>query len=373
MSIKATPKKEPEIDLDDIEESTENVMGAIFDDAMNEFIRKGDGEDGEKDGDDEEEEKEGREEESVEDDPLRAAADDDEEEEEKKEAIQSFDDEGQEDPVEGETEEAVYSSDVAAPSHWDDEAKEEFDTLPPKQQEQISKISRGMQSDFDKTMNGFKGIANALQPINEECLQRGLTYEDAIRKFVGIHSQLLSDPVTGIRTVMETYGVTPENVLGVNPNGRQETPDSRRIADLEAQVHSTQQNFINQQAAAIDAQVEEFKKTAQHYDEVEQDMIALVGSHQAAGQAIPPLKELYDRACWANPSVRGKLLAEREAGGAKDKVNQRKEQLAKSKRASRTVKRGGGQKQQAEKPPKTLHDILSRNWDKAEKNQSAGG
>lgn len=370
MGLKIKPKeKDREIDLNNPEEETSDIMSALYDEAEEKI--KADSEEEDEDGLLEEEE--GEEEEERQKEPLKV---DEEEEGEKKEALEIDDEEDEEDPEK--IERTISSSEFEPPPNWSEEAKEDFNSLPNKQKEQIVTMQRGMQGDFQKAINSVSGITNALQPIQKECVQAGLTYEDAIRRFVGIHSQLMENPAAGIRTVMQTYGVSPEQVLGVS-NGSNPA-ENDRIAQLEKQVQETQQTFVNQQAQSIDQHVAQFKKEKEFLKDdeigrqIEQEMSMMVTSYQQTGQPIPPLQELYDKACWSNPTVRAKLVARQKLDETNDKINKRKEKVAKSKRAARTVKRGGSAKTEEKDAPKTLHDVLSQQWDDAEKkiNEQAG-
>lgn len=355
--------------LDDVEASTEDVMSAVWDNVLED---KGIPDRGEEDGlqeQEQEEEEKGREEKPVVDDEAG--------EEEKKELPISLEEEDEIPSSPGETiEDGIsHAQEFDPPPGWSDDAKEEFGALPPKQQEQLVQMQRGMQSDFQKAVNGVSGIVQALDPIKDECIKYGLKYEDAVRKFVGIHKQLLEDPAAGMRTVMSTYGVTPDQILGIEEDDGMPPQARDRIAALEQKVDQTTQGMQQQQMAAIDQSVEAFKNGPgkEFYDAVEQDMIVLVNSHQQMGRPVPPIQELYDTACWANPQVRAKLLAKQNADKTTDKIEKRKESVARSRRAARTVSRGSSGRIEEKEAPTSLHDVLSQTWDDAEKNRARGG
>ena len=369
MGLKIKQKeKDREIDLEDPEVETDEIMSALYDEAEEKFKAQREGIDGLQE---ESEEKE----EVGEEEQIEAEED---EEEEKKEPLEIEDEEDEEDPEK--IERTISQSEFEPPPNWSEEAKEDFNSLPNKQKEQIVTMQRGMQGDFQKAMNSFSGIADALQPIQQECLQVGIKYEDAIRKMVGAHLQLSQNPVEGMRLVMRTYGVTPEQVLGVSKDGDIPKAAADRIAQLEEKVNQTHQTFFNQQSQTIDQTVAQFKSEKEFLKDddigrqIEQEMSMMVASHQQMGQPIPPLQDLYDKACWANPTVRAKLVARQKLEETNEKIDKRKEKVAKSKRAARTAKRGGSAKTEEKDAPKTLHDVLSRQWDEAEAklNEKAG-
>lgn len=292
------------------------------------------------------------------------------EEEEKEEEVAAKPDE-KEEKVEEKVEEDVEEKDddisipaeIEAPASWSDDAKEEFMELPPKQQESVVNAFKGMQADYTRKMQGIGGIVNALEPIQRECIENGIKYEDAIRRMVGAHLQISKDPAEGIRGVMQLYGVTPDQVLGIKPDdGGTSSADQDRISKLEAQVSQGQQAIQQNQNQVIESEVLEFAQKNEFFEEVESEMSMLVNSFISTGQPIPPLKDLYDRACWSNPTVREKLIARQTGEAANDKVEERKERVARSKRAAKVGKKRSAPRQ-AETGDKSLRQLLGEQYD----------
>ena len=275
----------------------------------------------------------------------------------------SSSEEGGDTKEDAEDEVADVPLEIEAPAPWSDDAKEEFLDLPSKQKEAVVNAFKGMQSDYTRKMQGISGIVNALEPIQRECVEQGIKYEDAIRRMVGAHVQITKDPAEGIRGVMQIYGVTANQVLGINSDsGETSGVDQDRISKLEAQVSQNQQNFQATQNQVIESEVLEFAKNNEHFAEVENEMSMIVNSFVSTGQPVPPLKELYDRACWSNPTVREKLIAQQHGVDANDKVAERKERVARSKRAAKVGKKRTAPRQ-AETGDKDLRQLLSEQYD----------
>jgi hypothetical protein len=232
---------------------------------------------------------------------------------------------------------------------------------------------KGMQADYTRKLQGISGVVSALSPIHQECVENGITYDEAIRRFVGIHERLKKDPKTTIRQVAALYGVDLDN-LDKESNGNGSLPPevSKRIESLENEVKSTREGSIQMQAQKIAQEIEEFKKTAPFYDQVEQAMVGIVNLCVNTGKPVPPLKTLYDDACWMVPSVREKLIAKERKGEMSDSVVSRKQRVEKAKQASRSIKRRS--KESVEKPgdPGSVRDTLSAVWDEAVSLSGAG-
>lgn len=324
------------------EESLLDTMGEVYDE-----IASKNQEEGEEEDDALREEKEGEEEEGREEEvELEAEADE-----------EDVDDED-------EDEEIVASVEVEAPHGWSDDAKAEFDELPSKQKETISAMSKGMQADYTRKMQGIGDVVNALQPIQQECVRGGITFGDAIRRMVGAHVQLQEKPAEAVRAIMQAYGVSPDAVLGVE--GAEETVNpaiNNRIQELEQKVDQTTQGFVQNQNQQIDAQVQEFRKTHEHFDKVQDMMTNMVHSLTLAGQPIPSLQDLYDRACLVHPEVSESLIQKKKEDAASDRIESRKKRVERSKRATKVGKKKSAPRESSETGPLTLHDTLSDVWD----------
>lgn len=265
-----------------------------------------------------------------------------------------------------EDEEIIPESEVEAPSSWSDDAKEEFSELPASQQENIVKAFKGMQADYTNKLQGISQVVSALKPIEEECVESGTTYPQAIARMVGAHVQLKKNPAEAMRGLMGLYGVTAEQVLGVPDNEGDNIPSAlkEKIDKLEAQVNETTTRTREQMLEDNKASVIKFKENAEFYEEVEEAMGDMAEAAAKAGQSIPSLEELYDRACWLNPSVREKKIAKQRSGQDMDRVKERKKRVAKSKRASRVAKRSSAAPdKKGDREPTSLRDVIEQQFD----------
>jgi len=70
----------------------------------------------------------------------------------------------------------------------------------------------------------------------------------------------------------------------------------------------------------------------------------------------PALKELYDRACWANPTVRAKIQSAEQHTARKAEEKRKREDAERAKKAAVSI--SGAPSSSAEKP-KTLEEEVS--------------
>jgi len=251
---------------------------------------------------------------------------------------------------------------------WPDEVKEKFAKLPPELQDVAVRVQKDMQADYTRRIQGIKDITDALEPIREECVMNGVSYGQAIRKMVAAHERLLKQPREAALELLAIYGIDPRTLLE-QPAGEADLPApvAQKIQNLEAQVQQGAAFLQQQQMMTVQQQIDAFKKNAEFFDEVEQDMVAMVNQFQAAGMPPPPLQELYDRAVWTNPQVREKMLAKQRMGDVEEKVEKRKQRAAKAKVASKSVRgsaapvpdvNGDGE-------PLSIREFLERQFDAA--------
>jgi hypothetical protein len=220
-----------------------------------------------------------------------------------------------------------------------------------------------MQADYTQKLQGISQVVQALAPIHEECVESGTTYATAIARMVGAHVQLKKNPAEAFRGLMQLYNVTPQQVLGIKEEG-EEIPASvqKRISDLEAQVSQSRKMTETELLEKNKTEVLEFAKTAEFFTEVEAEMGNMAEAAAAAGQPVPTLKELYDRACWVVPSVREKMLAKDREDRNKDRINERKERVAKSRKASKVSKRSAAPPGKSDSKEVSLRDEIEMNY-----------
>jgi hypothetical protein len=122
-------------------------------------------------------------------------------------------------------------------------------------------------------------------------------------------------------------------------------------------AHAAQQNSGMQRVVS---QIDEFKGETDgkgnllhpHFEAVENQMVLLVQAAVASKQQVPPLKDLYEQAVWANASTRAKLLHSQKEAEQRQRVEESKTKAKTARAAGSSVTGtpGAGQTSQGKVP-----------------------
>lgn len=209
---------------------------------------------------------------------------------------------------------------IGAPKTWTKDAIADWATIPDRAKQEILK----REEDFFRGIEGYKELA-----------ERGRSYEQVIEPYRPVLAAANVDPVQLFSAfasnhymlsmgspeeklqiaanLMQNYGIDPIVVaqrFAQASDGRPHQVDPevahlrQQLATLQQQV-GTQQQFQQQAAiAAANDVVAEFKINHEFFDDVSEDMIALIEKGAAT-----TLQEAYDIAIYRNAAVRDKVIA----------------------------------------------------------------
>ena len=176
----------------------------------------------------------------------------------------------------------------------------------------------------------------------------------------------------GVNFTQEANGApsAEEDPFGIHQQIQQAvTPITNQLQQLTGNIE--QNNYATQQSSVADAQkiIDNFKdekgadgKPAHpHFDEIGDDMLALAQAKSSTGQPLD-IAELYDSACWANPSVRAKMTAAENFKSQQDQRKADKERARKAKTAAGSLAGGGGG---GKEQPANLRAVIEEAYDSA--------
>ena len=307
-------------------------------------------------------------------------------------------DEAKEPAEETAAEEAETKSEpkgIEPPTNWKAGDKETFKTLPPNAQQIVVDIQKRMDADYTKKTQAIAALKSEYEPVDkmfepyrDVMKQKGFTPRTLIEAWanvekdlssgeqgalrvitnlvsgykvdpskvalaLGLKQQAAPSPITGDQTT-ETAAAVPQTPIQLPPellqtiNGLQQ-----RVDTFEAERRATAARAAEERGQAVMNEIEKFKSAVDgkgallrpHFDEVEEQMTHLALAAKSAGQQVPPLQELYEKAVWANPSTRKALItAEQQQVEDKRKAEARaKAAAAKKAAASVTGAPGTGQ------------------------------
>lgn len=286
--------------------------------------------------------------------PKEPAADPKPEEEPKEPA------EGEKDPLEKQDvkpegeEEPKEPAVEPAPNSWGKNVTEKWADLPPEVRVEILKREEDihrMATNQDQDRLFGRDMQKVLDPYIPTIQMAGGTptgvIQNALNSMYALYTGTDQQKRDCVRDIIETYGVNTEGLLD-----QQEYQDPV-IQQLQNEIKELRQqtdpNAMDQRLTQkmnldrVNAEIEAFASNTEneYFEQVKPSMIALLNSGAASD-----LKDAYDQACWATPSIRSTLEAKKRA----EEQAQRKQEIAKKKQAASSVV---GSPATSNPPPKT--------------------
>ena len=266
------------------------------------------------------------------------------------------------------SEPASSSSAIAAPHAWSAEAKAEWGKLPPNVQTYIAQ----RESEAHKAITQSGNELKTYQPLRQALDQFREFYPPGqeaqfVNALMQANAALHKDPIGTLRQLAEYYNVDPARIAGQQP-AQQQTSDvsgvddlfrdtrldrdvmpkvqtmQERLRQLESHITVRSQQEAAERHNSANTIITEFSKDKPDFSDL-QDEIAREA--QILRQENPRismeklLEQAYDRARWANPTHRQRILDE-ERKTAEDKAQKEaaKKQAEAKKHASMNVRTG---------------------------------
>lgn len=200
-------------------------------------------------------------------------------------------------------------------------------------------------------------IRSVVQQYADHFTQRGIAPEQGVASLLQTYRQLEQNPAETLRYLAGQYGVPwggqpsqPQPSQASHEGQPYGQPDieshptvaalREKLAQLEqgygtiqqqqqAQLREAQARKVHEASLTIERFANDPANPRPHFEAVKEDMALLIRSGRAAD-----LAEAYDRAVWANPTVRATLLAEQQAQAAEAAAKAAREREAAARRAA---------------------------------------
>lgn len=280
-----------------------------------------------------------------------------------------------------ESEPAIPS--VLPPSSWAADAKEQFNQLPPRLQQEVSKRETDLRrylsqetEKFAQRERTYSEIDQALAPRMPELQRMGVSPGAVVSRFMAWQNHLDTNPVQGLRDLAQSYGMDLRQLAEQEAQQPQEPAYVRELRNQVQQTQGLLQQFQKQTDAQRQAQIAHQlqgelnsftqEKDAQgnllrpHLEHVVEDMLPYVQHLRSTSPnmgARQLLQTAYDKAIWANPSTRELELKRGQAVADPVKSVNRAKQAAK-------LVNGEARGPQVPDRPDTLRGDLYAAWDK---------
>ena len=270
---------------------------------------------------------------------------------------------------------------IPPPTNWSLNDQDTFKELTPKAQRFLLERSRGMEAAHTQRSQELSEIRRAIEPLAQS-MQRyqgyfqetGARPEEVFNTLMqvdyGLRSGSVEQKYDILRSLIRSYGIPAPGEGGAPTQQQPQTIRDPRVDHVMNQVQAmqgqAQQAALRDQAAVAQSmrqRVADFATAAgedgtpshPYFGEVEAQMAALAQADVARG-VQPDLEALYDQACYANPNVRQRILADQNAQA----TVQRQRTNAGKRRAGKGISGAGSS---SKEQPTSIRDILNDAWE----------
>lgn len=227
---------------------------------------------------------------------------------------------------------------IRVPASWSAQAKADFAALPPHIQREVSK----RESDIDKgfreraeQLKRYEPLEQVIAPHRQKWSVAGVDEATAVKQLLAASDWLDRNPTEALTHLARQYGVniaslgqgnSPQPGAG-NTGQPQAQPDpvANEIQALKAEVAALRQGREQETQQTYVSQIEAFAADPAnlYFENVKPAMAKLLQSG-----LVETLPEAYERAIWADPTIRPLLLQQQTAKPAVDPNRAVKAKLA---------------------------------------------
>lgn len=262
-------------------------------------------------------------------------------------------------------EEALASDDAPGqfgepPVSWKKEAKADWLKIPESQRAEIHR----REEDFHRGIQKYKQFSDigtslhkVIEPYGKMIIDAGHTAPALIGDLLNMQKVMTTgtpqERASMAMQILQNTGVTLEQLQAV-PQQPAIDPNiaalMQKVQSLEGALHGQTQQREQAEQADVTSEIESFRTDGkhEHFGMVALDMSALLAQGRASN-----LQDAYDKAVWANPETRAKLLQKQEQDKARKQAD---EAAAARKAAGANVQRRGTPPAQAK--PGTMDDTI---------------
>lgn len=258
---------------------------------------------------------------------------------------------------------------------WKADDKERFKTLPREAQEFL--LRRQHESDADYTrktqevaaLRNWREVDEQLAPYRTQMAAEGISPQQYVTNLMAADKFLRENPAEGLKWLSQRLGVDMSTVTQEQEYQDPEMMAMRKqLASLQShigQMSQQEQRAAHQAAlqniASFGEAQDEGKPAHPYFNDVLDDMIGIASAERAAGR-VPSIEDVYERACWANTSVRDRLLADQRKASAEKAKEEARAKAAKADLASKSVTGGPMSTGNVGSEDMSIRQQLLENW-----------
>ena len=225
-----------------------------------------------------------------------------------------------------------------APASWSDEAKGQWATLSPAVRDHIVQQDKERAEALrarDEESKGLNPIKEVLEPYRQKHAMAGVSDAEAVRRLLTAQEMLERDFDKAWPELVRAFGRDPAQVAQAMLGSQVQGGAAQFQAVQDPRVDRIEADLAARDRQATLSQIEAFAKDPAnpHFDAAR----VMMGNLIAANPALT-LREAYDKAIWADDTIREKLIAERTAKAEAERTTKAKAEAEKRKAASASVR-----------------------------------
>lgn len=260
---------------------------------------------------------------------------------------------------------------LEAHANWPKDAKERFAKLDPASQSFLLDREKSMQADYTQKTQAIAALKRDYEPVDklfspyrDQMRTSGQTPHSLIEGWANVEKALMNGKgVDVIRGIVQGYKLNPQDIVSALTGSSAQQPGNvnvqpqqsfqlppdiqaklQKIDHFESRFQAEDQARTQAETAKVMQSIEDFKSAKDgggsalhpHFDELEQDMAVLAQVMKAQG-VTPTLDALYEKAVYANPSTRAKVLAADKQADEKRVKDEARAKAEKARKASGSV------------------------------------
>lgn len=275
---------------------------------------------------------------------------------------------------------------IEAPISWSAEHKAKWASVPPELQGYIAQreadahkaITRaGEQSrQYEERIKASEPIEQVVQSFKDDIARRGMQPAQAFAALLNAQRMLDANPMDGITRIALGYGIDLRPALqvlaGQQPQFGQPVADPRvaqleernrhleqRLAQHESKMSEWETAAVTKRQTEAETIIASFAKDKPDFAALEADLLLLIPSIREAEPNLPQLQVLekaYDRARWANPDTRAKLIESQQKEAEARRQDEARKKAEEARKSDKVNVRSAPINSQN---PKTVDDTLA--------------
>ena len=221
-----------------------------------------------------------------------------------------------------------------APASWSATAKANWAGLSRELQDEVLKREGDWQkADGERAtqLRGYEPIEAAIAPVRQHLQLNGVEPGQYVAQLVAADQYLRTNPQEAMQWIAKQYGIDLSQTQAESEVDPVLAPLVQKINALEGHLTQFATQQQHSESTRVQTEIDVFEKDHPHFEEVRQQMGALIQTGTAADMSTA-----YDMAVWANPTTRAKLQAEQSTEADQKRKAEVEEKATKARRITST-------------------------------------